>query len=234
VNDAWFHVAAVAFAAQLAVLPGEKVQFIIAGLSTRYNPLLVVAAAGSAFAGWTALEVWLGSALTGAVPGIYLDGMTAAMFALFAVMLVKTAPDEDRDAGEPAAGALGDGGELDVRVPVVGWKVPNAFGGFVPIFVMMAFGEFGDKTQLITITLATQYPSAPTAIWTGEMLAILPISLLNAFVFHRFAHRFDLRKAHFAGAALFAFFAADFVSMVLFDVSVWESTIGLISANVPV
>ena len=36
----------VAFLAQLAVLPGEKVQFIIAALSTRYHPLGVVAAAG--------------------------------------------------------------------------------------------------------------------------------------------------------------------------------------------
>lgn len=51
----------VAFSAQLAVLPGEKVQFIIAGLATRYHPLLVVSVAGAAFAGWTALEVTFGA-----------------------------------------------------------------------------------------------------------------------------------------------------------------------------
>ncbi|MFC6771897.1 UPF0016 domain-containing protein, partial [Halorubrum pallidum] len=38
----------IAFAAQLAVLPGEKVQLMIAGLATRYDPKVVVAAAGSA------------------------------------------------------------------------------------------------------------------------------------------------------------------------------------------
>ncbi|SNZ14912.1 Putative Ca2+/H+ antiporter, TMEM165/GDT1 family [Natronoarchaeum philippinense] len=231
-DAAWLQVLAVAFVAQLAVLPGEKVQFIIAGLSTRYHPLLVVAAAGSAFAGWTALEVWLGGAITGAVPGIYIDALTAVMFAAFAVMLVRTAPEEDADDAA-ATSTLTDGGELDVRVPVLGWTVPNVLGGFLPIFAMMAFGEFGDKTQLVTITLATQYPSAPTAIWAGEMLAIIPISLLNAYVFHRFSHRFDLRKAHFVGAALFAFFAADFVMKVAFDVSVWESTIGTIAAAIP-
>jgi hypothetical protein len=48
--SAWLDVAMIAFVAQVAVLPGEKVQFIIAGLSTRYNPLLVVSAAGLAFA----------------------------------------------------------------------------------------------------------------------------------------------------------------------------------------
>ncbi|WP_256391441.1 TMEM165/GDT1 family protein [Natronoarchaeum rubrum] len=228
----WLQVLMIAFGAQLAVLPGEKVQFIIAGLSTRYNPLLVVAAAGSAFAGWTALEVLVGSALTDAVPGIYLDALAAAMFLAFAVMLVRTAPDGADVEDEPAAGVLGDGGELDVRVPIVGWRVPNALGGFLPIFAMMAFGEFGDKTQTITIILASQYPGAPTAIWAGEMLAIVPVSLLNAVVFHRFAHRFDLRKAHFVGAALFAFFAADFLVSVLFGVSVWETVVGTIVALV--
>jgi putative Ca2+/H+ antiporter (TMEM165/GDT1 family) len=54
------------------------------------------------------------------------------------------------------------------------------------------------------------------------MLAIIPVSLANAYVFHRFSHRFDVRKAHLAGAALFAFFAADTLLAVLTGVSVWE------------
>jgi len=58
----WLEVFVVALTAQLAVLPGEKVQFIIAGLSTRYNPWIVVAAAGTAFAGWTAIEIVVGNA----------------------------------------------------------------------------------------------------------------------------------------------------------------------------
>lgn len=72
----------------------------------------------------------------------------------------------------------------------------------------MAAGEFGDKTQLITISLAVQYGTT-AAIWAGEMLAIAPVSLLNAYLFHRFVHRFDLRKVHFGAAALFAFFGLD-------------------------
>ena len=57
----------VAFVAQLVVLPGEKVQFMIAALSTRYDPKVVVAAAGSAFAGWTAVEIAFGRALQSAL-----------------------------------------------------------------------------------------------------------------------------------------------------------------------
>ena len=224
----WLTVVAIAAGAQLAVLPGEKVQFIIAGLSTRFNPFLVVSAAGTAFAGWTALEIWFGSAVTSVLPGIVLESLTAGMFLLFAVLLVRSAPAAGT-AKEPASGFTTDGGQLDVRVPVLDWQVPNKLGGFLPIFAMMAFGEFGDKTQLITITLAAQYSAHASAIWTGEMLAIIPVSLANALFFHRFAHRFNLRTAHFVGAGLFLFFAADFALSVSMGVSLWETMVSSIA-----
>lgn len=231
----WLEVALIAAGAQLAVLPGEKVQFIIAGLSTRYNPLLVVSAAGTAFAGWTVLEIWLGQTLLETVPGIYLDAATALLFVVFAAMLIRSAPGPDEDVGARTASAVatGDGGELDVRVPYLDVEVPNALGGFLPIFAMMAFGEFGDKTQIITISLATQYATHPSAIWVGEMLVIIPVSLLNALFFYRFSHRFDLRKAHYAGATVFVFFAADFGLRVLFGVSVWEELVTIVADLLP-
>jgi putative Ca2+/H+ antiporter (TMEM165/GDT1 family) len=109
--------------------------------------------------------------------------------------------------------------------------VPNALGGFLPIFAMMAAGEFGDKTQLVTIGLAAQYGARP-AIWFGEMAAIIPVSILNAFFFHRFAHYFDMRVAHHVGAALFAFFGVDTLLAVAFDVSVWESFTGWVGGTI--
>ena len=96
---------------------------------------------------------------------------------------------------------------------------------------MMAAGEFGDKTQLITITLAAQY-GATAAIWAGEMLAIIPVSLVNAYFFYTFSHRFDLRKAHLFGAALFAFFGLDTVLSILTGFSVWETVVETLSAAV--
>ncbi|MFC6973732.1 TMEM165/GDT1 family protein [Halomicroarcula sp. GCM10025709] len=230
----WLTVVFVAAGTQLAVLPGEKVQFIIAGLSTRFNPYLVVAAAGTAFAGWTAVEIWLGSTVLQVLPGIVLDALTAVLFLVFAYLLVRTAPGKDADQPSPSSAIRTDGGELDVRVPVLDWKVPNALGGFLPIFAMMALGEFGDKTQLVTVSLAAQYAAYPTAIWSGEMLAIIPVSLANALFFHRFSHSFDLRKAHFAGAALFLFFAVDFGLKVTIGVSVWEQLVTTAASAIPV
>jgi len=229
----WLEILTVAFVAQLVVLPGEKVQFIIAGLSTRYNPLVVVGAAGTAFAGWTTLEILFGEALQRALPPIVLDAFTAGLFFVFAVLLYRSAPSGgETERVDPAAT---DGGvaslDGDFQPEVFGREVPDALGGFVPIFAMMAAGEFGDKTQLVTIGLAAQYGAHP-AIWFGEMLAIIPVSLANAFFFHKFSHRLDLRKVHYFSAGLFAFFASDTVLGVATGFSVWETVVDAVSTAV--
>jgi putative Ca2+/H+ antiporter (TMEM165/GDT1 family) len=224
----FFEIMVVAMATQLAVLPGEKVQFLISGLSTRYNPLVVVSAAGTAFAGWTALEIWFGQAIKGALPEVYLSAITAALFLFFAVALWRSAPSPDaQPMGTDGSGVNAvEGYEL----PVIG-TVPTTLGSFLPIFSMMAVGEFGDKTQLVTIGLALQYGAHP-AIWVGEMLAIIPVSLANAVFFYRFSHRFDLRKAHFFGAGLFAFFGLDTVLSITVGFSVWEQVVQTVSTAV--
>ncbi|MEF8774552.1 MAG: TMEM165/GDT1 family protein [Halobacteriales archaeon] len=219
----------VAFLAQLAVLPGEKVQFIIAGLSTRYHPLGVVAMAGAAFAGWTAVEIAFGQAVQRALSPVVLDGITAGLFLLFAVLLARSAPDPGQDVG-----ATTDGGIAvveNMEIPLLGRELPDRFGAYVPIFLLMAAGEFGDKTQIITITLAIKY-GATSAIWFGEMLAIIPVSLLNAYFFHRFSHLFEMRKVHFGAAALFAFFGLDTVLSMTVGVSVWEMLVTTVSTAV--
>jgi putative Ca2+/H+ antiporter (TMEM165/GDT1 family) len=230
----WLEVLVVAFTAQLAVLPGEKVQFIIAGLSARYNPWVVVSAAGSAFAGWTALEIWFGSALKGVLPQVSLDAFTAALFLVFAVLLFRSAPESGQIPAETDGGVAD---ASDMNVTVFGREVPDSFGGFLPIFTMMAAGEFGDKTQLVTVGLAAQYGATP-AIWFGEMLAIIPVSIANAFFFHKFSHKFDVRKAHYAGGVLFLFFGLDTLLSIFTGFSVWETTVeivaGAITAAIPV
>jgi putative Ca2+/H+ antiporter (TMEM165/GDT1 family) len=222
----------VAFVAQLAVLPGEKVQFIIAGLSTRYHPLVVVSAAATAFAGWTALEILFGEFLLRVLPGVYLDVFTGLLFLTFAVLLWHSMPEDGTrsfdsvgdGSVETDGGVFGSVGSLDGTRTVFGYQLPASLAAWVPIFGMMAAGEFGDKTQLVTIGLAAQYGATP-AIWTGEMLAIVPVSLANAYFFHRFAGRVNLRTAHVASAALFGFFGLDTFLGLLTGFSVWETAV---------
>ncbi|WP_436923998.1 TMEM165/GDT1 family protein [Halosimplex amylolyticum] len=222
-----------AMVAQLAVLPGEKVQFIIAGLSTRFDPLTVVSAAGLAFAGWTALEIWFGQALQGALPPVYLDVIAGGLFVLFGVLLLRSIPEGGQvtPTRDEVAAAETDGGFAgvgstggDLNVSIGGYEVPNRFGDFLPIFALMAAGEFGDKTQLVTISLAVQYGAHP-GIWVGEMLVIIPVSLANAYFFSTFSGRFDAVKAHLAGAALFFFFGFDTFLTVFTGFSIWETVV---------
>ncbi len=224
----------VAAIAQLTVLPGEKGQFIIAGLSTRYKPLVVVGAAATAFGAWTIVEILFGQMVQGLFPGIVLDGFTAGLFLLFAVVLFRSA----QDGSEPFADSVhGDGimgswaGISHPSFNIFGHTIDGRIGQFCSIFALMAAGEFGDKTQLITIGLAVQY-GATSAIWLGEMIAIVPVSLANAYLFHRFADRFDVRTIQFVGAFLFAFFGVDTVLAMLTGVSVWEQFVGVISDSV--
>ncbi|WP_458204972.1 TMEM165/GDT1 family protein [Haladaptatus sp. NG-SE-30] len=226
----WWEVVVFAFTTQLAVLPGEKVQFIIAGLSTRYKPWLIVSAAGAAFALWTAVEIYVGSALTRLLPGIYLDALTAGLFLLFAVLLIRSMPDGETPDGvtKTDGGAIDLSGVVPRRFQHDDIEKVGKYGAFLPIFAMMVFGEFGDKTQIVTIGLAAQY-DAHSAIWVGEMLAIIPVSIANAYFFHKFSHKLDMRKAHLASAMLFLFFAGDFFLQLLFDFSVWETAVSVVA-----
>ena len=217
-----------ALVAQLLVLPGEKVQFIIAGLSTRYRPWVVVSAAGLAFAGWTALEILLGEALRGALPEVYLDVFSGALFLVFGVLLVRSMPN-----GPSLQSPVETDGGVSVteRVPVpYADRFPESVRSFLAIFAMMAAGEFGDKTQIVTIGLAVQYGAHP-GIWVGEMLAIIPVSIANAYFFHTFSEGFDARKAHLAGATIFFFFGFDTFLAVLTGFSVWETVVNAVAAT---
>jgi len=231
--SAFLEIVVVAALAQLAVLPGEKVQLIIAALSTRFAPLLVVGAASLAFAGWTALEILFGQALQRALPGVALEVFTAGLFLLFAVLLVRSAPARsDRHAETQTDGGVeAEIAALDTEIDILGHTISGRLSTFLTIFAMMAAGEFGDKTQLVTIGLAAQYGATP-AIWLGEMLAIVPVSLANAYLFHRFSHRFDLRAAHYVGAALFVFFGLDTVLAILTGVSMWETAVAAVAERI--
>lgn len=214
----WLEILLAAATLQLLVLPGEKVQMIIAGLSTKYNPYVVVAGAGVAFAGWTALELLFGEALQEALPGVYLDAITGGLFLVFGLVLVRSALTLEARGSEPDVTTDGGAPVTDSRGGAIQERLPERYRGFVPAFSVSAFGEFGDKTQVVTIGLAVQYGAHP-AIWLGEMLVIIPVSLATALVSYKLSHRLTPARRRFiylGSAALFFLFAADVAAGSLF------------------
>lgn len=164
----WVQILVVAFVAQLAVLPGEKGQFIIAGLATRYNPLVVVGAAASAFGGWTIFEIWFGQALQRLLSQLLLDGITAGLFLFFGVLLWQSMPDRQSDGTPSTDGGMpGVNGELTV----FGRDLSKRYGTFVPIFTMMAAGEFGDKV----VAMATGISIWETTVRTVSAFLLLAL-----------------------------------------------------------
>ena len=200
--ESFIGIVGTAFLLQLTALPGEKGQLVIAGLATRYNPYMVVAGAATAFGGWTAIEILLGNALKGALPEVYLDAITATLFFIFAAWLLYTTVD---GVDTPEIAPEGS------RLAAIQSRLPARLHGFLPSFWLMVFGEFGDKTQLVTIGLAVQYGATP-AIWLGEMLAIVPVSLVTALLFSKTAHRLDQTWFHRIAAGIFVLFGLDTVA----------------------
>jgi len=219
----WMEVVTTAFLLQLLALPGEKGQFVIAGLSTRYNPYWVVAGAATAFGGWTVVEILLGEALKNALPEAYLDAITAGLFVAFAGLILYSLHRGNDGAdttnrGRPRSNGGDAEGHDGAEAPDDEGVFEQA-GGYLTAFSVMGVAEFGDKTQLVTISLAVQYGAHP-GIWVGEMLAIIPVSLLTALVFHRGSRRFDSGWFHYAAVVVFLLFAADIVSGYVFGFSV--------------
>ncbi|NHX37636.1 MULTISPECIES: TMEM165/GDT1 family protein [Halolamina] len=210
----WLDILISAFVLQLLALPGEKGQIVIAALATKYNPYMVVAGAATAFGGWTVLEILLGNALKGALPEVFLDGLTAALFFVFGAWILYTSQlDFEEDTDDEQLLTDGSPEVVDEATDVV----PSRFAGFFPSFSLMVFGEFGDKTQLITIGLAVQYGAHP-AIWFGEMLAIIPVSFVTALFFSRSSAYINTKWVRYVSASLFTLFGLDIVSKYLFGI----------------
>jgi len=108
----------------------NRVRHPVAGVTRREGPvhrrgavdavpsLLVVSAAASAFAGWTALEVVFGNRIQTALSPFVLDLFTGLLFCLFAVLLYRSAPGSSEPSFQTDGGAVvGSDGELDVQVP---------------------------------------------------------------------------------------------------------------------
>lgn len=52
-------------------------------------------------------------------------------------------------------------------------KKPSRFGPIITVTIAFFIAEFGDKTQLATVALATKYPASPLSILTGTTIGML-------------------------------------------------------------
>jgi putative Ca2+/H+ antiporter (TMEM165/GDT1 family) len=151
----------------LAVLPAELPDKTILAcliLSSRYRPWYVFSGAAAAFL----VQVTIGVAAGGAIsllPHRPVAGAAAAVFAVSAFLLWRLKEEKNPDADE-------EGGPDGVRAAF--WPV------FGTSFAVVFLAEFGDLTQLLTVSLAARFhdpiavgAGATLALWTAAAIAVL-------------------------------------------------------------
>jgi putative Ca2+/H+ antiporter (TMEM165/GDT1 family) len=122
-------------------------------MGTKYRPIFVFAGAAAAFAVHVALAVTAGG-LLGLLPHRAVQAIAAALFLIGALLLWR----QQSEGGDDTE--VADNGRGKQFFPVAGMA-------FAVVFV----AEFGDLTQILTVSLAARYGD-PLAVGVGSTLAL--------------------------------------------------------------
>ncbi|GAA4115229.1 hypothetical protein GCM10022215_13910 [Nocardioides fonticola] len=154
-------------------------------LSTKYRPLLVWIGVGLAFAVQTTVAVLLGHAVTFLPDGV-VKGVVAVMFLLGAVLLVREARSATADDGTEYAAEA---------------KEAHGLQAVIASFLVLFAAEWGDLSQLLTITLVARY-DAPVSVFVGALGALLAVSGLAVVAGRALAARIPIHQLMYGGAAV--------------------------------
>ncbi len=163
-------------------------------LATKYRPVLVWIGVGAAFAVQTTVAVLLGSA-AGFLPEDVVHLVAMAMFAIGAVVLLREGLSHHRASmaeGEEEFGAE--------AAPATGFRAVLAS------FLVLFAAEWGDLSQLLTISLVARY-DAPVEVFLGALGALLLVSGLAVVAGRTLLRYVALHWLHYVGAAICAVLA---------------------------
>jgi putative Ca2+/H+ antiporter (TMEM165/GDT1 family) len=182
-------VIAIAFGAIFLVELPDKTFIAALVLSTRYRPWAVWVGVGLAFFVQTLIACTVGGLVT-LLPHRLVEIVAGLIFLVGAVLLLREAPKSD--AGEAAT-------EEEYAAKASSPKAGLAAVG--ASFVVLFAAEWGDLSQLLTISLVGRYHHA-ASVFIGAWGALLVVSGL-AVVSGRFLLRYlRLSTIHYVGAAV--------------------------------
>jgi putative Ca2+/H+ antiporter (TMEM165/GDT1 family) len=180
---------AVTFGAIFVVELPDKTFLATLVLATKYRPILVWVGVGAAFAVQTTVAVLLGHAAS-FLPDEVVQSVALLMFVAGVVVLLREGLGHHRASlaeGEEEYGA-------DVR-PATGFRAVLAS------FLVLFAAEWGDLSQLLTISLVARY-HAPGAVFVGALSALLIVSGLAVVVGRTLLRYVALHWLHYVGAAI--------------------------------
>jgi putative Ca2+/H+ antiporter (TMEM165/GDT1 family) len=133
------------FAAEM----GDKTQLVALAFATRYKALTVLFAVFVATILVHLLSVFIGEAASLLIPIFWIKIVAGASFILFGLWTLRG--DEFDDENE---------------------RQESRFGPFLTVAIAFFVAELGDKTMLMTITIASQQQSF-IAVWLGSSLGMV-------------------------------------------------------------
>ena len=170
----------VVFVAEL----GDKTQFAAMALATRHPWRPVFVGLAAAFVLLNATAVLVGQLLFGLVPLAWIRLASAALFLWFGISTLRGSGDEE-----------GAAASADRRGPVAS------------AFLLILLAELGDKTQVVTASLAAQHASR-WAVFAGSTAALWSVSLLGLLLGRQLMRMVPLAAVRWAAGLLFLAFGA--------------------------
>jgi putative Ca2+/H+ antiporter (TMEM165/GDT1 family) len=185
----------IAFGAIFLVELPDKTFIAALVLSTRYRPLAVWVGVGLAFLVQTVIACTVGGLVT-LLPHRIVEIVAGVIFLVGAIVLLREAPKADADEA-----ATEEEYAAKATSPKAGLAAVGAS------FVVLFAAEWGDLSQLLTISLVGRYHDA-VSVFIGAWGALLVVSGL-AVVAGRFLLRYlRLSTIHYVGSAVCFLLAA--------------------------
>ena len=195
-------VVALAFGAIFVVELPDKTFIATLVMSTKMRPLFVWIGVALAFLVQTGVAVGIGKAAS-FLPEQLIHTVAALMFVIGAIILFRAARTADADEGaqEDEYAARADSGAHGFKVVVTS-------------FLVLFAAEWGDLSQLLTISLVAKYDD-PVSVFLGAWGALLAVSGLAVLVGRLLLQRIRLSLLHYVGAT---------VCVLMAVLTVWEMT----------
>ena len=184
-------VVALTFGAIFVVELPDKTFIATLVLATKFRPVLVWLGVGLAFTVQTGVAVALGHAAS-FLPADAVQVVALVMFLAGAVVLVRQGRRHHVDSGDEYAARAGDASGL------------RAVGAS---FVVLFAAEWGDLSQLLTLTLVARYED-PVSVFIGALAALLAVSGLAVLIGRVLLRVVPLHTLHYVGAGVCVVLAA--------------------------
>lgn len=173
------------FAAIFVVELPDKTFLATLVLATKYRPILVWIGVGLAFTVQTVVAVALGHAAS-FLPDDIVHTAAALLFLAGAVILFREGRNHQQDDGDEVAAKARD---------------VHGFRAVLASFLILFAAEWGDLSQLLTISLVARYED-PVSVFLGALGALLAVSGLAVLVGRTLLRWISLHVLHYVGAAV--------------------------------